>query len=163
MGQQLTANLMRSEGFTEMPKIRERKSDKGKGRTKCTRVHGWKCDTGKFPNSAVSPFLSLTNSLLSARRYASSGTSHDPVSSICLSVCLSVCVCLSQVGVLSKRMNESSWLLAWELPIIYPTNFLKENSGISKNKGTSLWNFVPNSSLRKVCFGTSIVKNVLST
>jgi len=37
------------------------------------------------------------------------GTSHEPVS---------VCppVRLSQVGVLSKRMNESSWFLACELP-----------------------------------------------
>jgi len=123
MGQQLTANLMRSEGFTETPKIRERKSDKEKGRTKCTRVHGWKCDTGKFPNSAVSPFLSLTNSLLSARRYASSGTSHDPVSSVCLSEefgtkfqrevplfleipCLSVCLCLSVTSRSSVETDE---------------------------------------------------------
>jgi len=37
------------------------------------------------------------------------GTSHGPVS-----VC--PCLCLSQVGVLSKRLNESSWFLACELP-----------------------------------------------
>jgi len=30
-------------------------------------------------------------------------------------------VCLSQVGVLSKRMNESDWFLAWELHATYPT------------------------------------------
>jgi len=45
--------------------------------------------------------------LLPARRYASAD-SYGPVF-----VC--VCVCLSQVDVLSKRMNESSWFLAWEL------------------------------------------------
>ena len=31
------------------------------------------------------------------------------------SASVSVSVCLSQVGVLSKRLNESSWLLACEL------------------------------------------------
>jgi len=40
------------------------------------------------------------------------GTSHGP---------LSVCVRLSQVGVLSKRMDESSWILAHELPSTHPT------------------------------------------
>ena len=43
--------------------------------------------------------------LLPARRYASAGTSHGFVS---VSVCLSVC--LSQVGVLSKRLNELSYM-----------------------------------------------------
>ena len=38
------------------------------------------------------------------------GTSHGPVS-----------VCLSRVGVLSKRINESSWFLACELPDTRPT------------------------------------------
>ena len=33
----------------------------------------------------------------------------------------SLCPCLSQVGVLSKRMNESSWILACELPSTRPT------------------------------------------
>ena len=34
---------------------------------------------------------------------------------LCLCVCLSVC--LSQVGVLSKRMDGSSWFLAVELSV----------------------------------------------
>jgi len=34
---------------------------------------------------------------------------------------------------------------------------LKENSVISKNKGTSLWNFALNSGLRKLRHGISIV------
>ena len=72
------------------------------------------------------------------------GTSHGSVS-----------VCLSQVGVLSKRLNESSWFLACELPSY---TVLKGNSVISKNKGTSLWNFVLNSGLRKFCHGISIVE-----
>jgi len=45
------------------------------------------------------------------------GTSYGPVF---------VCVCLSQVGVLSKRLNESSWILAWELHSTYPTLCYKE-------------------------------------
>ena len=58
--------------------------------------------------------------LLPARRNASTGTSYGPVS-----VCLSVC--LSQVGVLSKRMNElSSWFLTRELSLTYPTLCCKE-------------------------------------
>jgi len=47
---------------------------------------------------------------LPARRCASAGTSYGPVS---VSVCLSVC--LSQVGVLSKRMNGLVWFLTWGL------------------------------------------------
>ena len=69
---------------------------------------------------------------------------------------LSSCVCLSvnpsvgpsQVGTVSKRLDELSSCLAWRLPFTYPT--------ISKNKGTSFWNFVPNSGLRKFRHGKSI-------
>jgi len=52
--------------------------------------------------------------LLPARRYASTGTSYGHVSA-----------CLSQVGVLSKRLNELRWFLARELPSTCP------NSGLS--------------------------------
>jgi len=41
---------------------------------------------------------------LPARRYAIAGTSHGPAS-----VCLCLYLCLLQIGVLSKRLNESSW------------------------------------------------------
>jgi len=34
---------------------------------------------------------------------------------------LAMALCLSQVGVLSKRMNKSSWFLAWELSSSHPT------------------------------------------
>ena len=37
---------------------------------------------------------------------------------IAMALCLSVC--LSQVGVLSKRLNESSWFEARELPSTHP-------------------------------------------
>ena len=43
---------------------------------------------------------------------------------LCLSV--RVRVRLSQVGILSKRMNELGWFLAWELHSTYPTLCYKE-------------------------------------
>jgi len=58
---------------------------------------------------------------------------------LCLSVCLSVCLCQSQVGVLSKRLCESSWYLAWEfLSTSLTDTALKGNSDISKNNGSSV-------------------------
>jgi len=51
-----------------------------------------------------------------AQRYASASTNYGHVS---VSVC--VPLCLSQVGVLSKRINESSWFLASRLLSTYPT------------------------------------------
>ena len=63
----------------------------------------------QLSDSAPDSVLSLGGALPS-RCYASTGTSHDPVS-----------VCLSQVGVLSTRLNESSWLSARELPSTRPT------------------------------------------
>ena len=84
----------------------------------------------------------IQRQFLSARRYASAGTSHAPVS-----VRLSV----SQVGVLLKRLNESGWFLARELPS-------QGNSGTFKNKGTSVWNFVQNCRLRKFRHGIPIVE-----
>ena len=76
---------------------------------------------------------------------------------LCLSVCLSVC--LSQVGVLSKRLNVSSWFLAWELPSTCPTVYCKKIRPPSKiTARISLWNFIPNSGLRKFRHGISIVE-----
>jgi len=74
---------------------------------------------------------------------------------LAMALCLSVCACLSQVGVLSKRMNASSLGGASFHPSY---TVLKGNSGISKNNGTSFWNFVLNSRLRKFCFDISIVE-----
>jgi len=81
-------------------------------------------------SSFIACFLTLTFHKVVWRRYASAGASYDLVS-----VCLSVCV--SQVRVLSKRMNESSCFSARELRSTYPTPSTG-NSGISLNNGTSL-------------------------
>jgi len=56
---------------------------------------------------------------LPARHYASAGTSCGFVS-----VC--VCVCLSQLGVLLLRFDESSWFLAWRLLSTSPILYFKE-------------------------------------
>ena len=45
-------------------------------------------------------------------------------SCVCLLVCPSVC--LSQAGIVAKRLEESSWFLAWRLPSNYPTLCCKE-------------------------------------
>jgi len=45
--------------------------------------------------------------------------------SVCLPVCLSVSDCLSQVGVLLKRLNESGWFLASTYPTHPPGTLLK--------------------------------------
>ena len=60
---------------------------------------------------------------LNARRYASAGTSYGPVS---------VSLCMPQVGVLSKRINESGWFF-WHGSFL-PTLSCKEIQVPSKIK-----------------------------
>jgi len=94
-------------------------------------------------------------SVLPAQRYASAGTSYGPVS---------VSVCLSQVGVNSIETDGRIGLVFGKGPSIdlsYPV--LKENSGISKNKGTSLWNFILNSGLQIISQQYIDRRSVLST
>jgi len=70
---------------------------------------------------------------------------------------VSVCVRLPQVGVLSKRMNESSWFrhVSFFPPVLH---CVKRKFGYLQNKGTSLRNFVLNSGHRKFRHGISIVE-----
>jgi len=77
--------------------------------------------------------------IFTARRCASSVFSHGPVS---------VCVCLSQVRVLSKQLNESSCrVLEWELPFL-PILMKCDRMFILKlRERTSLRNFFPDSGL----------------
>ena len=62
-------------------------------------------------NPTLGNLVWATFILLTARCYASA--------ILAMALCLSVCP--SQVGVLSKRLNESSWFLACELPSSRPT------------------------------------------
>jgi len=73
-------------------------------------------------------------------------TSHGP-----LSVCLS--------SRCSIETDERIELVFGMWTSFHPSyTVLKGNSVISKNKGTSLWNFVLKSGLRKFCHGISIVE-----
>ena len=83
---------------------------------------------------------------LSARRYASAGISYGPVS-VCVRLCLSV------TSLCSIETDE-------QIGLVFGTSYsaVKGNSSIFKNKGTSLWNFAPNSGLRKFRHGISIVE-----
>jgi len=59
----------------------------------------------------------------------------------------------------SIRMAERIELVFGMWASFHPSySVLKANSVISKNKGTSLWNFVLNSGLRKFCHGISMVE-----
>ena len=86
-------------------------------------------------------------SIFTARCYASAV--------LAMALCLSVRP--SQVGVLLKRLNESSWF--WHVSFLPPIlHCVKRKFGYLKNNGTSLWNFVLNSGLRKFRHGISIEK-----
>jgi len=69
-------------------------------------------------------------------------------------VCPSVSVCLSQVGVLSKRLNESSWFLGMGASFPHILHSVIRKFGYLQKYE----NFVPNSGLRKFCFSMSIVE-----
>jgi len=80
------------------------------------------------------------------RHYASMGTSYGPVS-----VCLFV---KSQSSIETVERIK----LVFGMRASFHTSYtvLKGNLGISKNKGTSFWNFGPNS--HKFCFGILILE-----
>jgi len=68
-------------------------------------------------------------------------------------------VCLSVTSRCSIETAERTELVFGMLASFHPSyTVLKGNSVISKNKGTSLWNFVLNSGLRKFCHGILIVE-----
>jgi len=73
-----------------------------------------------------------------------------------MALCLSVC--MSQVGVLSKRLNESSWFLAWELSSTYSAQRYKEIRVPSKIKVLPSGTLLQTLDLRKFCHGISIGK-----
>ena len=74
---------------------------------------------------------------------------------LCLSVCLSVF--LSQVGVLLKRPNKTAWF--WHGSFLRPIlHCAIRKFGYLRNKCNFLLNFAPNSGLRKLRHGISIVE-----
>jgi len=63
---------------------------------------------------------------------------------MCLSIC--VCVCLSQ-AVCVEMTTQIELVFGIGFPLTYPQLCCKEIRVPSKNKGTSLWDFAPNSGL----------------
>jgi len=64
---------------------------------------------------------------------------------------------LSQIRVLSKRTDESSWFLTRRLPLSYPTLCHEEIRVSPKINGTSVCDFRPNFGLRKLSHGALVV------
>jgi len=76
---------------------------------------------------------------------------------LAIALCL-VCVCHKSVFFRNGWTNWAGFWYGSFLPSILHYTVLKGNSHISKNKRSSLWNFVQNSRLRKFCLGISIVE-----
>jgi len=84
------------------------------------------------------------------RRHVSADISYGPVS-VCLSVSVTSRSFIETAGRIELFFcTEAFFDLSYRV--------LKRNSDIYKNNGTSLWDFVPNSGLRKFCHGISIVE-----
>jgi len=49
-----------------------------------------------------------------------------------LSSCVRPSACPSQAGIISKRLDKSSWFVAWRLPFTYPTVCFKEFGYLQK-------------------------------
>jgi len=71
---------------------------------------------------------------------------------------LCLCLCLSEVGVLLKRLNESGWFLARELHSTYPTLCYKEIHVPLKIRVLPSGILLQTSGLRKFRNGISIVE-----
>ena len=81
--------------------------------------------------------------------------SRDAMLTGVLAMALSLSVFLTQLGVLSKRLQEWSWVFPCRLFSTSTTLCFKEIQMCAKNKGTSLRKFVLNSGLRKFRHGIS--------
>ena len=71
------------------------------------------------------------------------------------------CVCLCLSGCYKSVFCRNGWTDRagfWFVGFFRPILHCVSDSGIYKNNGTSLWNFVQNSGLKKICFGVSIVE-----
>jgi len=73
---------------------------------------------------------------------------------LCLSVCLSVCLPVCHKLVFYRKVWADRAILGMESSFDLSYTMLWENSGIYKNKGTSIWN--SNSGLKKIHYGTSL-------
>ena len=95
-------------------------------------------------------FYSSFYSFFTARCYASAV--------LAIGLCLSVCLSVSYKSVFYRNgwTNRASfWHVSFLPPVLH---CVKRKFGYLQNKGTSLWNFVLNSGLRKFRHGISIVE-----
>jgi len=76
--------------------------------------------------------------------------------SVSVSVCLSV---TSRCSVETDERIELALVMGASFRLFYTV--LKGSLRTSTSKGTSLWNFVPNAGLRKVCFGIWSSKHLI--
>ena len=95
--------------------------------------------------------------MIPARRCASAGTSY-----VCVYVCLSVCLSVT-IGVFFETAGGIELVFGMGASFYLSYTVLLGNSCISKNKCTSLWNFVLNSILEKNLLRHIDHRNVLST
>ena len=83
---------------------------------------------------------------------------HDAMLSqvLAMALCPSVCVCLSLCH--KSEFCQNGWMnrTGSFLPSIL--HCVERKFGISKNKGTSFWDIVPNNGLGRFCFGISIAE-----
>jgi len=81
---------------------------------------------------------------------------------LAMALCLSVC--LSVTGRFSIEMDGQIALVLLHGSFLRPVlhSIVRKFIGAFKNKGTSLWNFAPNSGLRKFRHGISIVERVIN-
>jgi len=78
---------------------------------------------------------------------------------LAMALCLSVCVCRKSVF---YRNGWTIWPGFWHGSFLPPIlHCVKRNLCYLQNKGTSLWNSVPNSGLRKFCRGMSIAERAV--
>jgi len=76
-----------------------------------------------------------------------------------MALCLSVCLCLPVCHNSEFYRNVGRIELVSGMGAsFHPSYTVLKKSGISRNKGTCLRNFVPNSRLTKFCFSISIVE-----
>ena len=93
--------------------------------------------------------------VLPAQRYA-----NAMAVCLCLSVCLSVCLFVTS-GCSFETAERIELVFSMGDSFHLSYTVLKGNTGISKNKGTFLSNFAPNSGLRKFRHDRSIVQRVV--
>ena len=114
----------------------------------CNPIH--KLTIDEFVDCTNTP-MTCCSVIFTTRCYASAV--------LAMGLCPRVCLCPSVTSRCSIETDERIELVFGMWASFHPSyTVLKGNSVIPQNKGTSLWNFVLNSGLRKFRHGISIVE-----